>query len=221
MLLIDSASPSDVEAAFADGLVTGVTMNPTLVSAQAPAAPLDVLRDVLKVSVGSVFYQPTVSAAVDAAAEVESALDLAGERLVVKLAANTAHVRLARQLTDRGVPVALTAVYAPAQALVASSVGAGWVIPYVDRARRLMPSPPGVVSALASVLRGRVGAPLILAASVKSPEQAVEAVRDGADALTIPLAVLRSLVGHPLTDAAVEEFDAATARARAATAAAD
>ena len=212
MLLIDSASAGDVESAYDEGLVTGVTMNPSLVAAQAPTAPLDVLRNVLKVSVGPVFYQPT--SAEDPAAEVSAALDIGGDRLVVKLAATAEHTRLARHLTDRGVPVAITAVYAPAQALVACSLGAGWVIPYVDRARRLMPEAPGVVAALASVLRGRPGAPRILAASVKSPRQAVDAVRDGADALTIPLAVLRSLVAHPHTQAAVREFDAATAQAR-------
>jgi transaldolase len=164
-----------------------------------------------------VFYQPTAPGLGDAEREVGAALELAGDRLVVKLAATAAFVGLAHRVRAAGTPVALTAVYAAGQALVAASLGCAWVIPYVDRARRLAPDEPPVVPALAAVLAGLHGdgAPRILAASVKSPAQAVAAVTGGAHGITAPLAVLEQLVSHPLSDAALAEFDAATRAAAA------
>jgi transaldolase len=212
LLLVDSADRDEIRRATATGLVTGVTMNPALVAARAPTAPLDVLAAALDVSgAGPVFYQPTSPDRAEAALEVDAAVALAPDRVVIKLPAVAGSTPVARRLYGAGVPVALTAVYAPAQALVAAALGCRWVIPYVDRARRLLPDAPPVVPALAAVLRG--GGPRILAASVKSGEQAVEAVLQGAHAITAPLAVLEQLIDHPLSDSAVAEFDAAVRRA--------
>jgi TalC/MipB family fructose-6-phosphate aldolase len=224
MLLIDSANAGEVAQAVHAGLVTGATMNPALIAAQAPALPLDVLRAVLDACDGAVFYQPTAPDPADAEREAETAIGLAAPRLVVKLASTLPYVALARRLVNRGAAVALTAVYSPAQALVAVSLGCQWVIPYVDRAARLMPTDPPVVSALSAVLRNGRSVPRdgdsqqggnwprILAASIKSPAQAVEAAVQGAHALTMPLTVLRELADHPLSHAAVEEFARAATR---------
>lgn len=223
MLLIDSANAGEVAQAFHAGLVTGATMNPLLIAAEAPAPPLDVLRAVLDACDGAVFYQPTAPDPADAEREAEMALGLAASRLVVKLAAAPPYVALARRLVNRGAAVALTAVYSPAQALVGVSLGCQWVIPYVDRAGRLMPNDPPVVSALSATLRSGGSAPRdnsqrgggwprILAASIKSSEQAVEAAAQGAHSLTMPLTVLWELIDHPLSNAAVEEFARAVSR---------
>ena len=49
----------------------------------------------------------------------------------------------------------------------------------------------------------------ILAASIKTPEQAVAALLSGARAISAPLAVLQAMAHDPLTESAVEEFAAA------------
>ena len=63
-----------------------------------------------------------------------------------------------------------------------------------------------LVPALAAAAGGRLR---VLAASIKSPEQAVQAIVSGADAVTAPWAVLEALMRDELTDSAVEAFPAA------------
>jgi transaldolase len=214
MLLIDSADPDEVRIARDSGLTTGVTMNPTLVARAAPRAPLDVLRSVLDQQPGRVFYQPTAADVGAAEDEVSKAIELGAGSLVVKLPAGAGFTGLIRRLAQDGIPVAMTAVYAPSQAIVAASSRCQWVIPYVNRAARLMPDEPPVVISLAAVLPGGEP-PWILAASVKSPREAADAVRQGAHAVTAPLSVLREMIAHPLSDTAIEEFNAATRKAAA------
>jgi transaldolase len=48
--------------------------------------------------------------------------------------------------------------------------------------------------------------PEILAASVKSPEQAVATLLAGAQHLTLPLAVIEAMGDHELSRATIEEF---------------
>ena len=210
MFYLDSAHPDDAREASELGFVAGVTTNPSLM-AKVGGEPLAVLAEVLAAFPGPVFYQPAPSE-VDAAEEqARRAFACSPGQVTIKLPARGDFARLAARLTAAEVPCALTAVYSPAQALVARAAGCRWVIPYFDRARRLVPEVDSVVAELAAALGREPGAPRILAASVKSPEQAVRVLADGAAAASMPLAVLRELPEHDLSLAAIREFEEAAA----------
>ena len=59
---------------------------------------------------------------------------------------------------------------------------------------------------MASVVKASGRVVEILAASIKSSEDATQAVIAGANHPTLPLDILLSLGNHPLSDAAIEEF---------------
>jgi transaldolase len=85
----------------------------------------------------------------------------------------------------------------------AVDAGARWVIPYVDRAARLEPDQAPLVTRLAPHVPAGV---TLLAASIKSPAQALAALGDGAGAVTTSWDVIEALMRHPLTDSAVDGF---------------
>ncbi len=205
-ILLDSASLDDAAAAAALGFVRGITTNPALMARETkqPLAHLEQLLQV--VAEGPVCYQPTRPGAADMEREAREALALDPARVVAKLPATLEAVSLAARLHDEGYRCALTAVYAPAQALLAHEAGCAWVIPYVDRAARH--SAGHVVEELAAVLERLGSETRVLAASLKTPVQVTDAVLDGADDITAPLDVIRALPAHPLTESAVREFAA-------------
>jgi transaldolase len=202
-IFLDSADPAAARAAAELGFVRGITTNPTLIAAHG--APSDVLDELLDVWPGPLFYQPTFSEPESAEAEARAAHGRAPDRVVIKLPAQLELFALAARLAGEGIDCAITALYSPAQYALASAANARWVIPYVDRSRRLEPDLPPVVRRLA-MLTSAEAMPAILAASIKTPEQAVAALADGARAVSAPLAVIAAMAGHPLTDAAVEQF---------------
>ena len=205
-ILLDSASVEDAEAAAELGFVHGITTNPALM-ARATKQPLAHLERLLVAFPnGPVCYQPTRTSYADMDDEARAAAALAPDRVVAKLPATLDAIRLAAALTDDGIRCALTAVYSPAQALLAHEVGCVWVIPYVDRAARH--SADGVVASLAAVLTRLQSSTRILAASLKSAPQVVDSILHGAHDITAPLDVLRGLPAHPLTESAVREFAA-------------
>ncbi len=210
MFYLDSAHPHDARQATELGFVTGVTTNPTLM-AEAGSAPLTVLAEVLAAFAGPVFYQPSSSEPAAAEDEARRAFALSPGQVTIKLPARGDFAGLAARLAAAEVPCAMTAVYSPAQALVARATGCRWVIPYFDRARRLMPEVDSVVAELASALGADAAGPRTLAASVKTPEQAVRVLADGATAASMPLDALRELPEHELSLAAIREFDEAAA----------
>ena len=206
MLYLDSASLDDARRAARLAYVQGITTNPKLM-AESGRRPLEQLEALLEAFPGGpVFFQP--GSVERAETELIEALRLGDGRVVAKLPAQGRMFSLGVELARAGVTVAYTAVYSPAQALVAASAEADWVICYVDRAARLRPDPP-VVAAVAGALEASGASVRVLAASIKSPQQAVESVMQGARAVTAGLAVLESLACDPLTESAVDEFAAA------------
>lgn len=209
MLYLDSADPKDVSAAAELDFVGGVTTNPSLMRAHT-TEPLEHLGRLLELFAdGPVLYQPTTDDVERAEEEVRSALGLAPERVVAKLPARLDYLRLAASLSHEGFGCALTAVYAPGQALLAHEAGCRYVIPYVDRAARDPGGGHDLVLRLAAVLSSVGSETRILAASVKSVGQALLALEAGAHGVSVPLSVIEDLAAHPFTEEAMAGFAAA------------
>jgi transaldolase len=205
-ILLDSASLDDAAAAAKLGFVRGITTNPALMALETTDPLAHLARLLEAFPEGPICYQPTRSTFEEMNEQARTAAALAPERVVAKLPATLEAITLATELKRDGVKSALTAVYSPAQALLAHEAGCAWIIPYVDRAARH--SAGAVVMEQAAVLEQLDSSTRILAASLKSAPQVVEAVLDGAHDVTAPLDVLRALPAHPLTESAVREFAA-------------
>ncbi len=205
-ILLDSASLEDAAAAAGLGFVSGITTNPALMARETKEPLAHLARLLEAFPDGPVCYQPTLSTPEVMEEQARAAAVLAPGRVVAKLPATLEAITLATALGADGIDSALTAVYSPAQALLAHEAGCMWVIPYVDRAARH--SAGAVVLEQAALLERLDSATRILAASLKTAPQVVEAILDGAHDVTAPLDVIRALPAHPLTESAVREFAA-------------
>jgi transaldolase len=203
-LFLDSARIEEVRQTIELGFVAGVTTNPTIM-AKADGQPKEIIRQICAISPGPVFYQVTAKTVEEREREGKEFFSISPKKVVLKIPATTENMALMARLS-RDIPCAATAVYSGHQALVACEAGARYVIPYVNRATRLLGDGYKLVAEIAAVL-GVSGKPVeILAASIKSAEEATQAVLAGANHLTLPMDILLSLGNHPLSDAAIEEF---------------
>ncbi|MBC7633613.1 transaldolase family protein [Aeromicrobium sp.] len=209
LLFLDSAMPADIQLAASSGLVSGVTTNPSILRQAAPTTtPIVHLLSLFELFPdGPIFYQIHARDAASARTQVDELVTQLGDdapRVIFKLPAQFEWFSFGARLVRQGHHVAFTAVYHPGQMIAAMQAGARYVIPYVDRARRLRPDSRDVVAQLSAV--SRPGSPGILAASIKSAEQALEAFANGAEAITTTWEVIEALTTDELTDSAVNQF---------------
>jgi transaldolase len=200
-IFLDSALAEEVEAVRSLGWVRGVTTNPVLL-AKAGCDAQTILTEIAHLNMGSLFYQlvsPTLDGMI---AEVQLAANIAGSTLVLKVPPTQAGYQYVSQC--REFPCCVTAVYNPSQALIASEVGARFVAVYVNRATRLRGDGLKLVRDVADILK--YSETEIIAASIKSPEEACAALSAGAHHLTLPYTVLMSLIHDPLTEQTLTEF---------------
>jgi transaldolase len=201
-LYLDSAQIDDAKQAMAWGWVKGITTNPTLL-AQSELSPAETLTALVQRCSGELYYQLTTSTLDDMVREGHRAAELIGSQTVLKIPATPLGFQALAQLSPQ-ISCAVTGIYHPAQAMVASEGGAKYAIAYVNRATRLLGDGILLVAEMAQILRH--SPTRILAASIKSPDEAAAAFQAGADHLTLPLDQLRALATHPLSDATVQEF---------------
>lgn len=201
-IFIDSADLDQVKQALKLGWVKGITTNPLLLAREGTEVSA-LLGTLGHLGFASVFYQLTSETFQDMINEADRARGILEDKLVVKLPPTDLGFKVCSQLSSR-IPCCPTAIYSPAQALIAAEAGAQYVAVYVNRASRLMGDGIGLVRSIAEVLNGTQTE--ILAASLKSPEEATDSIRAGAQHLTLPYETLMQMNKHELSQAAVEEF---------------
>lgn len=202
MIYLDSASISDAQAAEKLGWVKGITTNPTLL-AKSDLPPETTLKQLSEISPGELYYQLMATEFENMLSEGRAAYEIIGEKTVLKIPATAVGFQAVAVLS-REIPCAVTAIYSAAQAAVSQEAGAKYAIAYVNRATRLLGDGLALVREMASVLKGSTTE--ILAASIKSPEEAAAALQAGAHHLTVPLNMLQAMSTHKLSEETVADF---------------
>ncbi|MGL5081472.1 MAG: transaldolase family protein [Microcoleaceae cyanobacterium] len=202
MLYLDSALIAEVKAATQWGWVKGVTTNPTLL-AKSELSPEETLQQLKAIVPGEIYYQLTSTDFAEMVAEGRVAAKMLGSQAVLKIPATSLGFEVTAYLSPE-ISCSVTAIYSAAQAAVAQAAGAKYAIAYVNRATRLLGDGIALVREMADVLAG--SETKILAASIKSPAEAVATLRAGADHLTLPYEILKAMTTHDLSEATVAEF---------------
>jgi transaldolase len=201
-IYLDSAIALEAEVATKMGWVKGITTNPTLL-AKSDRPPETTLKKLAALTSGPVFYQLMASDFDGMLAEGRKAFEIIGAQTVLKIPATPVGFQVVACLSPE-ITCGVTAIYSAAQAAVAREAGAKMAIAYVNRATRLLGDGVALVRDMASILAGSDTE--ILAASIKSPQEAAASLQAGAHHLTLPLSMLQAMATHEFSEKTVEEF---------------
>jgi transaldolase len=204
-IYLDSAMIEDVRRAKTLGFVEAFTTNPTHIS-KTGRPGLDVLREILVEVDKPVFYQVTAESVDARIDQIWEAHQLGAGRVVIKVPATTENYTIVSQLAPSGITFCVTAACNAMQAYLAAQVGAAYVAPYVNRLTRQLGDGLEVVRDMAAVVQSTETC--VLAASLKSVDEATGALKAGAHHLTMPLDLILALGEHELTHQAIAEFAA-------------
>lgn len=202
-LYLDSAIISEAEMVKDWGWVKGITTNPTLL-AKSELSPEETLKQLKQLIGGEIYYQLMASDFQGMVREGKKAFELLGEQTVLKIPATSVGFQTVAYLSPE-INCSVTAIYSAAQAAVAMEAGAKYAIAYVNRATRLLGDGIGLVKQMNQILAG--SPTKILAASIKSPEEAAATLQAGAYHLTLPLEILTAMTTHELSEQTVIGFN--------------
>ena len=202
-LLLDSAIIEEAIKASEWGWVKGATTNPTLL-AKSNLSPEKTLLRISKCFEGPIFYQLISKTIESIVSEAKLASDILGQRLVLKIPATEFGFKATNHLS-KTYACAVTSIFTPSQAMVAHSAGACYALYYHNRAKKLLENGERLANDLVQVLKNT--STTVVAASLKSPEEVVEARLAGVPILSTNFNVLSKMVQHDLSDSAVQDFN--------------
>jgi fructose-6-phosphate aldolase 1 len=207
-LYLDTADVAAVKRLSRILPLQGVTTNPSIVAKEGKPLweVLPALRDALGGN-GKLFAQVMAS---DAEQMVAEAL-LMTQRvsgLVVKIPATREGLAAIKKLKGMNIPTLGTAVYGAGQGLLSALAGAEYVAPYVNRLDAQGGDGIAMVKELQALLNLHAPHSKVLAASFRTPRQAMDCLLAGCQSITLPVDVAEQLLDTPAVQAAVEKFDA-------------
>ncbi len=202
---IDTADTQEIADLVATGMVDGVTTNPTLV-AKAGRDFLEALKEICAMVPGPVSAEVTATD-VDGMIREGERLARIADNIAIKVPMTWDGLKACRYFSSKNVKVNVTLCFSAAQALLAAKAGAAFVSPFVGRCDDIGTSGMALIADICEIYRHyEMLTTEVLVASVRSPLHVVDAAKLGAHVATLPPAVLRQMVGHPLTDKGLATF---------------
>jgi transaldolase len=202
---VDTADVSEIKELAATGLLDGVTTNPSLV-AKAKRDFKEIIAEICAVVPGPVSAEV---AATDLEGMLREGRVLAriAKNVTVKVPLTWDGLKACRALTGEGTMVNVTLCFSANQALLAAKAGATFISPFVGRLDDAGQDGMELIREIRTVYDNYADLKTqILTASIRNVMHVKQAAMIGADVATVPPAVLRSLVHHPLTDKGLEQF---------------
>ncbi|ALP41528.1 fructose-6-phosphate aldolase [Aeromonas schubertii] len=188
--------------------LAGVTTNPSIVArAGLPLRELlPALRDLLGPK-ARLFAQVMGKGETEMVREAFALRELDPD-LVIKVPVCEEGLAAIKCLAGNGVPTLGTAVYTPQQGWLAALAGAHYVAPYVNRLDAQGGDGLKTVDELQRLLALHVPGSKVLAASFRTPRQALDCLLVGCQSITLPVDVAEQLLAVPAVEEAIARFDA-------------
>ncbi len=203
-IFLDTANLDSIKKFNDMGLLDGITTNPTLFSKEN-GDPKNGMQEITSIIKGDVSLE-VVSTDYSGMIEEGRRLRQYGENVVVKVPMTPDGLKACKTLSSEGIPVNVTLVFSPNQAILAAKSGAKYVSPFIGRLDDIGKDGIALIKEIKDIFSNYNFNTEILVASIRHPMHVVDAGKIGADVVTLPPAVLDKMLKHPLTDIGLKNF---------------
>ena len=203
-IFLDTADVSVIKDMLPTGMIDGVTTNPSLI-AKSGRNIAEVIAEICALVEGPISAE-AVATDYDTMVKEGEKLAAIHKNVVVKLPLTWDGLRATRTFTDRGIKTNVTLCFSAAQAMLAAKAGATFISPFVGRLDDHGADGGLLIEEIRALYDMQDFQTEILAASLRNTAHVEAAAIAGANAATLPPAVLKDLVKHPLTEKGLDAF---------------
>lgn len=204
-IFLDSINFAEI-ARFADyGILDGITTNPTLISS-SPLGFKEIITELHKTVKGDISIEVPGDDYDIMVRDGEKILDIADD-LVIKLPITWNGIKACRYFAQKKVKVNMTLCFSVNQAVLVAKAGATYVSPFIGRLEETGKDGIGLIADIRSAYDYHNFKTEILAASIRNLEHLEQAILCGADAATMSVRILSSMINHNLTEFGLKKFD--------------
>ncbi len=201
---VDTADVAAIKELNDLGMVDGVTTNPSLIL-KSGRDIIEVTKEICDMVSGPVSAEVVATEAKDMIAEGLKLAKIA-KNIAIKVPLTWDGLTACKAFASEGHMVNVTLCFSPAQALLAAKAGASFISPFIGRLDDIHLEGVNLIEDIRIIYDNYSFKTEILAASIRSVNHIVDCAKIGADVITAPPAVIKSMAQHVLTDKGLEIF---------------
>ncbi|MET0366062.1 MAG: fructose-6-phosphate aldolase [Sphingobium sp.] len=203
---VDTADIAEIRDLAATGLLDGVTTNPSLI-AKSGRKFLEVIEEICGVVDGPVSAE-VVALDHETMMKEAAVLRKIAPNVCIKVPLTIDGLKTCKALSSDGCQVNVTLCFSANQALLAAKAGASFISPFVGRLDDNGADGMQLIEDIRLIYDNYNFSTEILAASLRNTSHIFECAKIGADVITAPPSVIKSLFNHVLTDKGLAAFEA-------------
>jgi len=209
-LFLDTANIQEIRDGARLGVISGVTTNPSLASAEGIGTTEDyksAVREISDIVDGPISVEVI---SLDAPGMVAEGRDIADwiPNPWVKIPSTVAGFEAINILSSEGIKINQTLCFSVNQALLGAQAGSTAVSPFIGRLDDIGLKGIDLIADIVSVYAKYKIETQVLAASIRHTLHCTLAAQAGAHIATLPYKILVQMAQHPLTDSGVARFKA-------------
>jgi len=203
-IFIDTANVEHIREVNSWGILDGCTTNPSLIAKEGRDFK-EVVQEICGIVDGPISAEVVSE-------DAEGMLREAGElaeihpNIVIKIPMTAEGLKATKLCKEKGIKTNVTLIFSSNQALLAAKAGATYVSPFIGRLDDNAHVGMDLVREIVEIFCNYDFDTEVIVASVRHPVHVVDAALTGADIATIPYAVLKKMLGHPLTEIGIQKF---------------
>ena len=201
---VDTADTNEIRELAATGLLDGVTTNPSLIH-KSGRKFVEVVEEICGIVDGPVSAE-VVALDHETMMKEAAVLRKIADNVCIKVPLTIDGLKTCKALTSEGVMVNVTLCFSANQALLAAKAGASFISPFVGRHDDNGFDGMKLIDDIRLIYDNYSFYTEILVASVRHPIHVLESAKIGADVMTAPPSVIKSLFNHVLTDKGIAGF---------------
>ena len=201
---VDTAEIDEIRELNELGMVDGVTTNPSLIR-KSGREIIEVTKEICEIVSGPVSAEVTAIESDQMIAEGIKLAEIA-DNIAVKVPLTWEGLKACKSLSGLGHMVNVTLCFSPNQALLAAKAGATFVSPFIGRLDDINLDGLDLIGDIRLIYDNYGYETQILAASIRTVNHVTQSALIGADVMTAPPSVIKSLASHPLTDKGLAAF---------------
>ena len=203
---VDTAEIDQIKELNDLGMVDGVTTNPSLIL-KSGRDILEVTKEIADLVDGPVSAE-VVSMDYDNMLAEGLKLSKIADNIAVKVPLTWAGLKTCKTLSSQGIMVNVTLCFSVNQALLAAKAGATFISPFIGRLDDINLDGLELIEDIRNVYDNYGFETNILAASIRTVNHISDCAKIGADVITAPANVIKSMANHVLTDKGLAQFEA-------------
>ena len=205
---IDTANLDQINEAQALGVLDGVTTNPSLMAKEGIIGKENIMNHYMAICniVNGDVSAEVIATDFDGMVREGEELAALHDQIVIKLPMIEEGIKACKYFSDKGVKTNVTLVFSAGQALLAAKAGATYVSPFLGRLDDVSTDGLHLISEIRLIYDNYGFETQILSASVRHTMHIIDCAKIGSDVMTGPLASIKGLLKHPLTDIGLAKF---------------